>query len=259
MKNNLLISTIFMNFGSLLLFSAAALTSEFGNSSKLPALPQRSTPGAPGLFKSCLNGGLNPSAEEPESTAKKLFSEAELGSAEALTRLILSEGLSSGFLEKGKCGPSIQTQDIFNAIGDGIRLRQLKAKKTLEAEVFGRKQYSTSFIVKYSKSNPKLNPFAQIFLCPEKTSNYISELRNNKGIKEGAENLSAEQVYKMAQIAATQSLQKKSVLDFGTDFQKVTNFYYPKSSIYGHITPIWAKTYTQTKNVSAGCVLFYRP
>lgn len=256
MKNHLLISTIFMNLGSLLLFSAVALASEFGATSKSPPVPQRSTPG---YFKSCLNGGLNSSAEEPEASAKKLFSAAELGSAEALTRLILSEGLSSGFLEKGKCGPSIQTQDIFNAIADGIRLRQLKAKKTLEAEVFGRKQYSTSFIVKYSKSNPKINPFAQVFLCPEKISSYLSELRKNKGIKDGAEKLSSEQVYKMAQMAATQALQKKSVVDFEADFQKVTNFYYPKSSIYGHITPNWAKTYALTKNVSAGCVLFYRP
>lgn len=203
----------------------------------------------------CVNNG-NAFDPRNEAGAKSLFQSHHLDAREALTRLVLSEGLSTNVLQKGKCGTQLPLQNIFNSIADGIQLRSIKGKQSSAfTEVFRKNQYATSFTPK-TKRGGAPNPFAQIFLCPSRFENYKNELKNARVLKPAADHLSSDDVYRMAQAAADQALRKKNVSEFG-DIKTTTNFFYPQSPIYGHLHPKWATPANLIKNIESNCVVFY--
>lgn len=199
-------------------------------------------------------GDCKPSKSEPEATARKLVETADLGKEEILARLIYSESLSTGYWNNG-CNAKSDI-DIMTSIGWGIMNRvKTKAKSSLDAYsdvIFGRLQFSTSF------SGKKTNPFAEAFLCPQKSESYLSSTKKKA---------SATELYSKAQKLATQIIKEYEAHGIPETYKGITNFFYPESEYFGELRPTWARNKDATQNKgylnilgvdSKPCVEFYK-
>jgi hypothetical protein len=169
-----------------------------------------------------------------ETNARKLAQAQKLSAEDVLARLIFSEGLSTGCLRDEDCNTVADFKtNILTKIGWGIAKRfknknnqknNTQLNKDIYDTVFKKLQFRTSFTPKMSGNRD--NIYAQAFLCPEKVKTYLSEV-----------NLNYLELLKAAQEVAAQVSNE----DIIGDYRFVTNFFYPKSPVFGEITPLWAK------------------
>jgi hypothetical protein len=183
----------------------------------------------------CL-GDLNDTTvtKDYEANARKLAMSQKLTAEDVLTRLIFAESLSTGCLRHEDCNTVADFKiTILTKIGWGIAKRfksranekdQAKLRNDIYDTVFKKFQFRTSFTPKMS--GDRENIFAQAFLCPEKIKNYLSEV-----------NINYLDLLKAAQEVAAQVIKNPII----GDYRFVTNFYYPKSPVFGELTPDWAK------------------
>jgi hypothetical protein len=199
----------------------------------------------------------HPGAQDEEVAALKAAQGAKITAVEMLGRLILSESMSTGFWS-GRCQSPKGSQGLLEGIGWGIanrilpQLKKLSIENAVENEVFKPKNFRTSFTSK------KQNPFAEIFLCPAKSNGYL--VQNHHDLKVtgdlyGKSLLVAENIYETL----------KSGRPIPVEYQKVTNFFYPHSEIFGEVRPSWAKEppsqanpkYLNIMGYKDPCVEFY--
>lgn len=172
--------------------------------------------------------------KEYEANARKLAKTQRLTAEDVLARIIFSEGLSTGCLRHEDCNNVADYKiTILTKIAWGIAKRfknknNLKNPEQLEKDiydvVFQKAQFRTSFTPKMSGGRE--NIYAQAFLCPEKIKNYLAEV-----------NMSYLELLQAAQEVANRVINNPII----GDYRFVTNFYYPKSPVFGELTPDWAK------------------
>lgn len=202
-------------------------------------------------------GGCKPQ-KHPKTNTEEAFARAEaekadLSKEELLARLIYSESLSTGYWN-GRCN-SKSEEDIMTAIGWGIMNRvKGKAKSSLDPYskvIFARRQFSTSF------STAKTNPFAEAFLCPLKSEDYLS-----KALKKA----SATELFKKSQKIANDVITEYEKSGLPKKYKGITYIFYPQSE-YSAKRQSWAKNDDPTKNkgyfnildiAEAPCVEAYR-
>ena len=195
---------------------------------------------------------LDPKTNTEEVFARNASEKADLSNAEILARLIYSESLSTGYWN-GKCNAKSDL-DIMTGIGWGI-MNRIKGKsgKTPYADViFGKSQFRTSF------SGKKDNPFAEAFLCPSKSQNYL----NQTSTKEKSIDL-----YRRAQQLSEKIVAEFEATKIPPAYSGITNFFYPQSEFFGEMRPTWAPDKDATKNkgymnilkvADKPCVEFYK-
>lgn len=199
----------------------------------------------------------HPSAQDEEVAALKAAQGAKITAVEMLARLILSESMSTGFWS-GSCQSPKGSQGLFDGIGWGIANRILAQPKkvrleiAVQNEVFKPKNFRTSFTSK------KQNPFAEIFLCPAKANDYLAQ--NHHDLKVTGD------LYGKSLLLAEKIMETlKSGQPIPVEYQKVTNFFYPMSVIFGDYRPSWAKEppsqanpkYLNIMGYKDPCVEFY--
>ncbi len=175
-----------------------------------------------------------------EDNARALALKYHLADHDVLARLIFSEGLSTGCLKHPDCSSiDLFKENIFEKIAWGIASR---IKKNAYDTVFKKYQFRTSFSPKMSGN--KENIFATFFLCPEKSEPYLQ-----------LGSLDYKDLYGEAYQLAKEVLQNKKIPN---SYQHVTNFFYPQSPVFGHLTPNWASEANLLKNISNSWVQMYR-
>lgn len=174
-----------------------------------------------------------------ENNARQLAVKYQLTDQEVLARLIFSEGLSTGCLNHKVCSNVGSFKEhVFNKIGLGIALR---IKNNIYDVVFKKSQFRTSFSPKMS--GKKKNIFAHFFLCPEASESYLKD-----------SDIRYDDLFQNAFIVAGDIIHSKSI---PSDYKKVTNFFYPKSPVFGEITPRWAIESNLIKKISNEWIRFY--
>lgn len=182
---------------------------------------------------------LTSATKDYENNARQLAIKYQITDQEILARLIFSEGLSTGCLNHKVCSNIISFKEhIFNKIGWGIALR---IKNSIYDVVFKKFQFRTSFSPKMSDN--KKNIFAHFFLCPEVSESYLKESK-----------IRYEDLFQSAFIITGDIIHSKSI---PSDYKKVTNFFYPKSPVFGEITPRWATDSNLIKRISNEWIKFY--
>lgn len=182
---------------------------------------------------------LTSATNDYEKNARQLAIKYQLTDQNILARLIFSEGLSTGCLNHKDCSNNSEFKNnIFNKIGRGISLR---IKKSVYDVVFRKFQFRTSFSPKMS--GKKKNIYAHFFLCPEASESYLKD-----------SSIKYEDLFQSAFIAAGEVLYSQSIPQ---DYQKVTNFFYPQSPVFGNIKPRWANDSNLIKKISNEWIQFY--
>jgi hypothetical protein len=174
--------------------------------------------------------------KEYEVNARKLAKSQRLMAEDVLARLIFSESLSTGCLRHEDCNTVADFKvSILTKIAWGIAKRfknknNLKNSEQLENSVydtvFQRAQFRTSFTPKMRGGRE--NIYAQAFLCPEKVKNYLADV-----------NINYLELFNVAQELANMVMTSP----IAGDYRFVTNFYYPKSPVFGELTPDWTKNH----------------
>jgi hypothetical protein len=185
-----------------------------------------------------------PALESPEAAARAAASRVSLTKAEVLSRLIFSESLSTGFWKK-RCSPPDDGNQLMQAIGWGIMNRVSKqphsnsdSTKPYYDVVFAPNQFVTSFSI----AKGKANPFAESFLCPLMSQDYLNQAAADRKI-------SAAELYAAALKIAEQIVQEyDSAGKLPDEYKGITNFFYPRSEYFGELRPKWAPNSDATKN-----------
>ncbi len=87
------------------------------------------------------------------------------------------------------------------------------------------------------------NIFSQFFICPQISEKYLIEM-----------GLNWEKVFSSAMKSAKEILESKVV---PKSFEKVTNFFYPLSPVFGSLRPKWAKKENLIISLSHQWIEFY--
>jgi len=183
---------------------------------------------------------LTTQTKEYEKNARNLALKHKLTDLDVLARLIFSEGLSTGCLGEKECSSShLFKENIFDKIGWGISKR---IKNSVYDVVFKKYQFRTSFSP--IMNGNKKNIFANFFLCPEMSENYLQ-----------VNQLNFEELFINAKVIAKEILTTNKI---PYNYQHVSNFYYPKSPVFGKLTPKWAKESNLLKEISNNWIKFYR-
>lgn len=190
-------------------------------------------------------------AKNHESLAKAAATQADLSKTEVLARLIYAESLSTGYW-KDRC-QAASADAIMTGIGWGVLNRvkgNLGKKDPYYATIFQKSQFATSFTT--STKRPS-NPFAKAFLCPLSAKDYLST------------KTSAAEIYAQAQSTAQKLVEQFEKTSVPAPYNKVTNFFYPRSEYFGEMRPKWAPNENPEKNkgylnllkTTSPCVEFY--
>lgn len=165
-------------------------------------------------------------ADSEESLIKNLALQANLSKEDILTRLILSESLSTGYWASKDPDLTYFKENILRKIAAGVRLRIKNPADTQSVynTVFLKNNFRTSFTPK------KDNPFAKTFLCPlEMGTDYLTQV-------ELANKINMDSLIQMTFEIAHEVL-STPIQD---EYKSVTNFFYPQSPIFGDLNPKWA-------------------
>jgi hypothetical protein len=163
---------------------------------------------------------------------------ANLSDHEVVSRLILSEALSTGYWNKRCDAPNAQA--LMEAIGWVIlnRAQKLSPKRddpmptAFYDAVFAKPPFD-------SLSNKADNPFLISFLCPWKPSLYLEKVKSVQ---------THDALYKMAKGVASRQLEIYQTKGIPAANARIVNVYYPHSELAGITRPKWAKNEDPTKN-----------
>lgn len=182
-------------------------------------------------------GKCQPPDIDEEKTVKGWAGDAGLSKEEILARLIYSESLSTGYWKK-MCNAESE-EAIMRNIGWGVMYR-VNSKLKLNADgyyetIFQKSQFRTSFARNYKDQKASLtkeNPFAKAFLCPLSADTYLKDSKSQT---------TALKLFQKSREIAKSIIEEYEKTKIPSKYQGITNFFYPKSEIYGHLLPNWAK------------------
>lgn len=231
--------TVYNEFMSLLgflfIFQSTFASELAGSKAAQVAKPVRPISYAQVELNNCQPQEEAASKKTEEDFAKTAAQNNDLPKEEILARLIFSETLSTGFFKNHCQAPSAEA--IMESIGWGVMKRVAAKKKTVldpyTAVVFAKMQFRTSF------SGKKKNDFAEAFLCPLRSANYL---------KEATTPVDAAALYKKAQETAQKVIGQYEEKGLSLKYKKITNFFYPRSEFFGEMRPSWAKDKDLKKN-----------
>ncbi len=145
---------------------------------------------------------------------------------------------------------------ILTSIGWGtinrVKIKSATNLDTYSDVIFGRKQYSTSF------SGKKTNPFAESFLCPLKSQQYLDRAKKK---------VDGKALFAKSRAIAHDIVHQFESSGIPQKYRGITNFFYPQSEYFGEIRPTWAANKDPQKNrgyinllgeKNKPCVEFYR-
>lgn len=220
-----------------------------------PKLVASSSVGSVVELGGCVPEGKTGTAEP---RVRGLAESNNLSRVDVLARLIFAESLSTGYW-KGRCQFS-SPDALMESIGWGIMNRVNKIKSAPDPYydvVFAKGQFGTSFS---AGTEERRNPFAKAFLCPHAASEYLS------GASISAK---APELFEKARELAHRIIEEYSANGIPARYQRISNFFYPRSEWYGEMRPNWARNSDPTKNRGylnlagttgnqAPCAEFYR-
>ncbi len=239
-----------MNRAAVLLFFLFCLS---GPTLALP--PAQSLPGRivnkPDELLKC-----KPAAKKEEAAAQEAAESENFSDHESFSRLVLAEGLATGYFA-AKCeAPSVDA--LMEAIAWGIinRVKKYSPKRddpkpdAYSHIIFQPKQFTTSF------SGKGDNPFAKAFLCPLSIRSYLEKV----GSKEDAIAL-----YGKAKEISAKVIDKYQRSGIPVANVKLSRFFYPYSELALQ-RPKWAsdpdpaknKGYVNLLGGAKPCVEFYQ-